>query len=213
MEFSLCSCYFVSHVSEKCRLAVNVALLANRFMLTFCLAYSSAPKVSTCLSETSVDFQLTALRYIPEDKGAQLWKPQILNRKCIWKVTCFNQSKHSARNMSGVSTCVLLFVGSLGGVGLSTLTTYCFFYNIFFLYYMLYTTVIEGTNKMWREFSSRLVARNTSPCNVCRIPQINGSCTPGSCWVSRASESYAETSAYNIYFYNVSLIEELYLLV
>jgi hypothetical protein len=42
----------------------------------FCLSYSSALKMeATCSSETSVDFQLTIRRYIPE--------PQILQRaKC-----------------------------------------------------------------------------------------------------------------------------------
>jgi hypothetical protein len=50
-------------------LARNQALLAARFMPVSCLAYSSTLKMeATCSSGTSVDFQRTARRYIPEDR-------------------------------------------------------------------------------------------------------------------------------------------------
>jgi hypothetical protein len=40
-----------------------------RFMLGSCLVYSSTLKMeATCSIETSVDFQRTARRYIPEDR-------------------------------------------------------------------------------------------------------------------------------------------------
>jgi hypothetical protein len=46
--------------------------LATCFMLVSCLAYSSTSKMNTtCSSETSVDFQWTARRYIPEDRTHQ----------------------------------------------------------------------------------------------------------------------------------------------
>jgi hypothetical protein len=44
-------------------------LLATCFMLVSCMAYSLNLKMEvTCSSETSVDFQWTAWRYIPEDR-------------------------------------------------------------------------------------------------------------------------------------------------
>jgi hypothetical protein len=43
--------------------------LPPSFTLISCLAYSSTlKKEATCTSETSADFQWTALRYIPEDR-------------------------------------------------------------------------------------------------------------------------------------------------
>jgi hypothetical protein len=43
--------------------------LSPAFTLASCLAYSSTLKMeATCLSETSVDFQRTTRRYIPEDR-------------------------------------------------------------------------------------------------------------------------------------------------
>jgi hypothetical protein len=127
---------------EKCRLAENVALLANSFMLAFCLAYSSTPKLSTCPSEISVDFQRTTVRYIPEDKWPPLWRPQILNRKCISKVTYFNQKKALSKEYIW-SQRLRRFIRGMSGQ-----TTYCFFSSIFFLYCLLHTTVIEGAEKM-----------------------------------------------------------------
>jgi hypothetical protein len=44
------------------------ALSATCFMLIFFLAYSSTLKETTCSSETSVDFQRSTERYIPEDR-------------------------------------------------------------------------------------------------------------------------------------------------
>jgi hypothetical protein len=42
------------------------------YMLVSCLAYSSTLKIeATCYSETSVDFQRIARRYIPEDGSLQ----------------------------------------------------------------------------------------------------------------------------------------------
>jgi hypothetical protein len=47
----------------------NVQKHNHSFTLVFCLAYSSTLKMeATCSSETSVDFQRTTRRYIPEDK-------------------------------------------------------------------------------------------------------------------------------------------------
>jgi hypothetical protein len=44
------------------------ALLVTRFMLIFCLGYSSTLKMeASCSSETSVNFQWTARHYIPGD--------------------------------------------------------------------------------------------------------------------------------------------------
>jgi hypothetical protein len=52
------------------------ALLATCFTLASCLAYSSTLKIeATCSSETSVDFQWTTRRYIPENRTLQ-------NRRC-----------------------------------------------------------------------------------------------------------------------------------
>jgi hypothetical protein len=51
-----------------CRLHLR-GLLATCFMLVSCLAYSSTLKMEArCFSETSVDFQRTTRRYIPEDR-------------------------------------------------------------------------------------------------------------------------------------------------
>jgi hypothetical protein len=45
------------------------APLATRFTLLSCLAYSSTLQMeAVCSSETSVDFQRTTRRYIPEDR-------------------------------------------------------------------------------------------------------------------------------------------------
>jgi hypothetical protein len=38
------------------------------FLLVSCLACSSVLKIETCSPEMSVDFQRTALRYIPQDE-------------------------------------------------------------------------------------------------------------------------------------------------
>jgi hypothetical protein len=47
-------------------------------MLFPCLAYSSNLKMeATCSSETSVDFQRTARRYIPEDKTLK-WRWELI---------------------------------------------------------------------------------------------------------------------------------------
>jgi hypothetical protein len=46
-----------------------MALLATCSMLDSCMAYSSNLKMeATCSFETSVDFQWTTRRYIPEDR-------------------------------------------------------------------------------------------------------------------------------------------------
>jgi hypothetical protein len=42
-------------------------MLATRFILVSCLAYSSALKVEAFSSETSADFNGTTQRYVPED--------------------------------------------------------------------------------------------------------------------------------------------------
>jgi hypothetical protein len=48
------------------------ALLATSFMLNSCLAYSSTLKMEpTYSSETLVDFQRAARRYVPEDRTLQ----------------------------------------------------------------------------------------------------------------------------------------------
>jgi hypothetical protein len=48
---------------------IIVALLAACFTLVSCLGYYSTMKMeATCSSETSVDFQPTTRRYIPEDR-------------------------------------------------------------------------------------------------------------------------------------------------
>jgi hypothetical protein len=53
----------------------EVTLFATSFMLVSCLSYSSTLKMEvTCYSETSLDFQLTTLRYIPEDRNLYLSK-------------------------------------------------------------------------------------------------------------------------------------------
>jgi hypothetical protein len=50
-------------------LYIKTDLLDTCFMLVSCLAYSSTLKMeATCSSETSVDFQRTTVRCIPEDK-------------------------------------------------------------------------------------------------------------------------------------------------
>jgi hypothetical protein len=58
------------YIRVTCRMkqvVVSRALLATCFMLVSCLAYSSILKMeATCSPETSVDFQQTTLRYIPE---------------------------------------------------------------------------------------------------------------------------------------------------
>jgi hypothetical protein len=47
-----------------------VALLAMCFMLVSCLAYPLTPKMEvTCSCETSIDFQRTTRRCIPEDSA------------------------------------------------------------------------------------------------------------------------------------------------
>jgi hypothetical protein len=47
----------------------KVALFATCFTVASCLTYSSILKMeATCSSETSVDFQLTTRRSVPEDK-------------------------------------------------------------------------------------------------------------------------------------------------
>jgi hypothetical protein len=51
------------------------ALLATCFMLVCYLAYSSTLKMETCSSETSIDFQRSTRRYIPEDKPIHLILP------------------------------------------------------------------------------------------------------------------------------------------
>jgi hypothetical protein len=47
------------------RISQTSALLATCFTLIYCLTYSSCLKLETCFSETSVDFQLTTMCYIP----------------------------------------------------------------------------------------------------------------------------------------------------
>jgi hypothetical protein len=52
-----------------CRLHLQGrALLATCFALVSCFYYSSTLKMNTRSSETSVDFQRTTRRYIPEDR-------------------------------------------------------------------------------------------------------------------------------------------------
>jgi hypothetical protein len=58
---------FKNKTSEK------AALLATCFTLVSCSVYSSNLKMEvTCSSETLVDFQRTAGRYIPEDRTLHL---------------------------------------------------------------------------------------------------------------------------------------------
>jgi hypothetical protein len=59
------------------------ALLAAYFISVSCLAYCLTPKIkATCSFETSVVFQRTPRRYIPEDNSSllPLWEPQIVHR-------------------------------------------------------------------------------------------------------------------------------------
>jgi hypothetical protein len=60
-------------VPSSCLHALMCRLcFAACFMLDSCLAYSSTLKMKeTCSSETSVDFQQTTRRYIPEDRTLQ----------------------------------------------------------------------------------------------------------------------------------------------
>jgi hypothetical protein len=55
-----------SHFEEFCHLKYN-AVLSVYFTLISCSAYSTLKMEEICSSETSVDFQRTTRRYIPED--------------------------------------------------------------------------------------------------------------------------------------------------
>jgi hypothetical protein len=56
------------------------------FILVSCFAYFSTLKMeATCASETSVDFQRTTRRYIPEDSTLQVWLCWI--RSCMNLIT------------------------------------------------------------------------------------------------------------------------------
>jgi hypothetical protein len=51
----------------------EISKFANFFVLVSCLAYSSIMKMEdTCSSETSIDFQLTTRRYIPEARTLRI---------------------------------------------------------------------------------------------------------------------------------------------
>jgi hypothetical protein len=65
---------------------VSHANIANSFMLVRCFSYSSTLKMEvTCSSETSVDFQRTTQRYIPEYRSLQ--------PKCeVVQVLCWNKN-------------------------------------------------------------------------------------------------------------------------
>jgi hypothetical protein len=74
VDITLCSPLKVNwRFGGPCRLHSQLrsrALLATCFMLASCLAYSSILKMEViCSSETSVAFQWTARRYIPEDRS------------------------------------------------------------------------------------------------------------------------------------------------
>jgi hypothetical protein len=59
-------------VEKKAKEETSLKQVASRtsFMLVSCLAYFSNLKMeATCSSETSVDFQRTTRRYVPEDKA------------------------------------------------------------------------------------------------------------------------------------------------
>jgi hypothetical protein len=48
-------------------------IVSPAFALVSCSAYSTVKMEAICCSETSVDFQRTTRRYIPEDTALQLW--------------------------------------------------------------------------------------------------------------------------------------------
>jgi hypothetical protein len=100
MDITPCSpLKFNRHFGRTCRLHLQSRKIGQArsqlepdskqsFMLVSCLAYSSTLKMkATCSSETSVDFQRTTQRYIPEKRTFQGHRCENI-KFCEFKFPC-----------------------------------------------------------------------------------------------------------------------------